>query len=57
MPNHSMWNDAPRRALLAVWALCAVLPLPALAQAHYPDARLLRSRGVRPERLAFRVAA
>ena len=37
MANHSIRSDGPRRAFLAAWALCALLPLAALAQARYPE--------------------
>ena len=37
MPNHSTWSRQPRRAFLAAWSLCAVLPLSAFAQARYPE--------------------
>src|SRR5437773_7597159 len=37
MPNHSIRSHGPRRALLAAWALCAMLPLGAVAQARYPE--------------------
>jgi len=37
MPNHSTWRRAPRRAFLAAWALFAMRPLAAHAQASYPE--------------------